>query len=132
MPIYDYECNLCGNVFEVITDPDDTMLRCCGHCGMGKARRIISARGVYTGNQDAPWLKDVLEVVNKGPDNTAADREFLKNPTRTNWTLWQESHRLIPYEPGMEKRAKPERDPRKITDQLMRRLQERRRIVIGG
>lgn len=41
MPIYEYECEKCKNIFEKYQHFDDDILTKCKHCG-GDLRKIIS------------------------------------------------------------------------------------------
>ena len=65
----DYECKLCGFVFEAMTfgdelNPEGNDIIYCKKCG-GYTKRLISVPGVNTYNQDAPWIRSVREVVDK-------------------------------------------------------------------
>ena len=96
MPIYDYQCDKCGYVTEKIhgihEEPKDVQ---CHVCIGGVVRKIISASGVYTGNLDAPWLRSVLDVVDK--DSRAPHvLEFRKNPNRETYKAWMKGEGLRP------------------------------------
>jgi putative FmdB family regulatory protein len=95
MPIYDYECMKCGHVRERYANTNTKYLK-CPKC-QGNSKRIITASGVYMGNNDADWLKSVREVVG---DETREGREFKRNPTRANHKAWMKRKGLRPYEPG--------------------------------
>jgi DNA-directed RNA polymerase subunit RPC12/RpoP len=118
----DYKCP-CGNVFEEMAGRVTT----CPKCG-GIAHRIISLRGSY--REDAPWLASVLEVVDKEgvePETKA----FLASPTRSNWKAWMKVRGLRPHEEG--ERPTPQhkdQDHRALTDQIMKRHQERKTLVV--
>jgi len=45
MPIYEYECQSCGHVFEVITGFSRNGTRKCEKCG-ASAKRLISPAGI--------------------------------------------------------------------------------------
>jgi putative FmdB family regulatory protein len=128
MPIYDYECQVCGNVFEYICKanhkPRWLYCRICHET----AKPIISANGVYTGNQDADWIKSVREVVG---DETQEGRTFKANPTRANYTAWMKRKGLRPYEPGEPTRPPPP-DDRAIQREVVKRHFKRKRIEIKG
>lgn len=97
MPIYDYECIPCGHVFEVIEAVDNKGARACPSCGRDcAAHRIISVSAVYLGNQDAPWLKTVGEVLGDSP----AENRFKKDPTRANYHHFLKEKGLRPLEKG--------------------------------
>jgi len=125
MPIYDMECPSCGNIHEAYSGIDEDPIQ-CPNCG-SDTKRIISASGQYCSNQDAGWLKNVLEVVDKS-DNTIASKEFLANPTRRNYKAWMKAKGLRPIEDGENRRKQaPWRPPTKT---LLDRVMERRRIEI--
>ena len=127
MPIYDYECHLCSYTWEVIEGTKERV-RCCPSCG-DRATRIISASGQYCANEDADWIKSVVEVVDKGDSATAMDRRFAKNPTRANYKRWMKSRGLRPYEPG-ERTKPPPPDDSAIRRKVLERHMARNRIEI--
>ena len=84
MPLFDFECKTCGRIKESIQRFNVDCIKC--ECG-ANAKKIISASGQYCANQDATWLKSVLDVVDK--DSKAPHvQEFIKNPTRKNYQNW--------------------------------------------
>ena len=95
MPIYNYLCDDCGREFEAIGGYDDKTFDCV--CG-GHAHRVIAASGAYLGNQDAAWLKTVVEVVDKSGGQHC--QEFIKNPSRDNYRRWMKGEGIQPLEPG--------------------------------
>lgn len=98
MPIYDYECTYCGHIHERIEHADDQMSKRCPSCELLTAIRIISyGNSAYLGNEDAPWLKSVREVVG---GETREGREFLRDPTRANYRAWMARKGVRPLEPG--------------------------------
>jgi putative FmdB family regulatory protein len=98
MSLYDYECAHCGHIHERFEHPDDQLSKPCPSCGMLLAKRIISCgNSAYLGNEDATWLKSVREVVG---GETREGREFLRNPTRSNYRAWMARKGVRPLEPG--------------------------------
>ena len=97
MPVYDQECPQCG-VFEAIAGYEESLLP-CPMCGK-QSRRIIS--GSHRNNDDAPWIRTVLEVVDKHGKEPET-KEFLRNPTRSNMKAWMKARGLRHMEPGEEK-----------------------------
>lgn len=93
MPIYDYECGSCEAITERYAKINDD-IQSCEQCG-SDAYRIISVSGHYTGNEDAAWLKSVVEVVDKDPSKTHC-QDFIKNPTRSNWKKWMAGEGIRP------------------------------------
>lgn len=78
-------------------------------------------------NEDAPWIRSVLEVVDK--DSTKPHVvAFRENPTRTNYNLWMKGEGLRPLENG-EKRRK-EDNTEKAVEYLLKKRYERRAISI--
>lgn len=129
MPIYDYECELCkALITDVIASINDIEMN-CKMCG-GVARRIITASGVYTGNQDKTWLKTVLDVVNK-EDKSKHTQDFIKNPTFRNYQNWMKGEGLRPRESGEKSRTAPSFDRERHMEKVWRRHQKRKRIEIG-
>lgn len=129
MPIYDYECQACGQISEAVRAIDEQSLP-CPVCQVGQAHRIISCgNSAYLGNQDAPWLKTVGEVVG---NETIEGRVFLNNPTRDNLRRWMRAKGLRPLEPG-EKPGRPAPvDTTRITEQLVARHRKRMALAVGG
>jgi len=129
--LYDYQCADCANIFEVFADPDDDKLFECPECG-GESKRIISVSGTNCANDDADWIRSVTDVVPKGEDATPIDREFSRNPTRTNYNRWMKARGLRHLEPG-EKSSKPKRmSNEEMSRKLWERRQKRNRVYIGG
>ncbi len=93
MPIYDFECGSCGAITERYAKINDEILP-CEQCA-SDAYRIISASGHYCANEDAPWLKSVVEVVDKDPSKPHC-AEFIRNPTRSNWKKWMAGEGIKP------------------------------------
>lgn len=127
MPIYDFECEDCGDVTEWIVD-SSVVKADCPECG-GKARKIITASGQYLGNQDADWLKSVTDVVDKS--NMAPHvQEFLKNPTRKNRENWMRGEGIRPMQEGEKPQKPPPVNERAIRQEVWRRHRKRKLIEI--
>ena len=130
MPIYDYQCRICDHVHERIVKANSTNVFDCPKCDRPyTCKRIITASGVYLGNDDAAWIKTVLEVVDK--DSKAAHTQrFLKNPSRANYKAWMKGEGLRPLENN--DRQRPEHpDESKRAAEMFRRHQQRNRIEVG-
>jgi len=126
MPLYEYHCPDCGNVEERIGKLDERNID-CSHCG-GTAERKISVSGVNCANDDAPWIRSVLEVVDK--DSTAPHVvEFRKNPTRTNYKAWMKGEGIRPAEGG-ERRQKKDFNVDRHAEKVWEARQARHRIEI--
>jgi putative FmdB family regulatory protein len=46
MPLYEYECDACGQRFEVIRKFSDPDLEVCSRCGKGPVRRLLSSPAI--------------------------------------------------------------------------------------
>jgi putative FmdB family regulatory protein len=116
MPIYDFQCKdgSCGALFEAFSHVDEMVS--CPYCGFS-TKRLISASGVNTANQDADWIRSVTEVVDKEGGREA--QEFLKRPTRDNMLDWMRAEGIRHYEKGENLRP-PKRDMSKVHDHVMR------------
>jgi len=128
MILSDFKCKNknCGFIFEEIITPDVKTLK-CPRCG-SEAKRIITTSTVNLANEDAPWIRSILEVVDK-ESNKPETIEFLRNPTRSNYKRWMKAEGLRHLEPG-EKPQKPKIDLDKIKERVLEKYRERTRIEI--
>jgi putative FmdB family regulatory protein len=46
MPIYEYQCDACGNRFEQIQRFSDAPVEVCTQCGKGPVRRLLSSPAI--------------------------------------------------------------------------------------
>jgi len=82
--------------------------------------------------EEAAWIRSVIEVVDK-ESSDPVDRDFIKDPTRTNYLRWMKRHNLRHFENerGAPPKARtPEIDRKPIVDYCVRKLRERQRIEI--
>lgn len=131
MPIYDYECGSCGSITERYAKIGDDIMP-CEQCA-SDAYRIISVSSHYCSNEDAPWIKSVLEVVDKDPTKPHCV-EFRKNPTRSNWKNWMKGEGIRPAEnvgggPITPQKPKPP-DMSEVHREVWDKYQKRNRIEI--
>ncbi|WP_300163428.1 zinc ribbon domain-containing protein [Solidesulfovibrio sp.] len=104
MPLYDFECRVCGRVFEAMAAMDAAEGVCA--CG-GTAKRLVSVgRGFRA---DADWLESVTDVVEKDSPKPHV-RAFLAEPSRANYCRWMAGEGLRPLESGEARRAPSPRD----------------------
>lgn len=96
MPLYDFQCKN-NHITESVQKLNVRRIKC--RCGSW-AKRIVSASGQYCGNEDAAWLKKVIEVVGWHGRET---QEFRRHPTRSNLKVWMKAKGLRHMEPGEEK-----------------------------
>ena len=121
MPVYDYRCKQCQKVIEQVEHYSVDEIT-CPHCG-DVAKRIISVSKVNTANEDAPWIRSVLEVVDKDSREPHVV-EFRRNPTRENYKRWMKLEGLRPLENNERRGTKEgENYTKKITDIIMRERQ---------
>lgn len=124
LKLNDYECLVCGHVFETMAYDDATVY--CRKCG-SYTKRLISVPGVNTANQDAEWIRSVREVVDK--DGGPHCREFLKNPTRENLHTWMKVEGVRHFEQG-EPIKPPPVDMERLTREVVMRDRERNRLEV--
>lgn len=132
MPIYDFECTNpdCKNVSEHVVNLGTSEVSCPA-CG-SPAAKIFSPMGAGTFNEDAAWIRSVLEVVAK--DSTKPyTQEFLRRPTRANMQRWMRAEGIRHVEDG-EKPARFDHDAdhRRRTEYAERRHFERKSITVRG
>lgn len=130
MPIYDYVCDNCNLTEEHVESIDREQIP-CGHCN-GTMHRIFSPMGTGAFNEDAAWIRSVLDVIPKDSTKPHA-QEFLKHPTRTNMLNWMRGEGIRHMEDG-EKPAKRdhEAEHRARTRYVMEKHMERKKIIVGG
>jgi putative FmdB family regulatory protein len=124
MGLYQYKCSACNFLFDVISSYDTREhILPCTQCGQNAQYRI-AVSNVDIESERPEWLKQTVEVVDHDSDAPHC-REFINNPTRSNYRLWMMKEGLRHLEDG-EKPSKPQgitKDQRKkyMLDQLMKR-----------
>ncbi len=73
MPIYEYQCNACGNVFEVTQRMTDPSLKECLFCHKQAVERIISRTSFHL--KGGGWYKDGYAATAKGSDSGKSSKE---------------------------------------------------------
>lgn len=131
MPLYDYSCDTCMMTTESL-EPIGTEYIECPHCGR-TAQKILSFRSEPVWNEDAEWIRSVLDVVDKS-NNAPHVAEFRRYPTRENYRKWMAGEGIRPLESG-ENRTKSRRDKesqsiRDIARSVLRMRSDRRRIEL--
>lgn len=72
MPLYEYECESCGNRFEVIQRFSDQPLTSCQHCG-GTLRKLLSAPAIQF--KGSGWyVTDYARKGRSGGDDSAPSK----------------------------------------------------------
>ena len=120
-------CKSCKTEFEVIAGYSEEILP-CEKCGKD-AKRIISFNKVNTINNDASWIRDCLEVVDKESINPI-DRAFLKDPSRRNLEAWKKENNLRPMEPGEEKIHRGTVDLTRLKREVLEKARKRQKMTI--
>jgi hypothetical protein len=128
-PIYQVKCPECGKEDEVITNVDNRETA-CRFCSGGRTARVPAVRGPGLANEDTPWVRSVLEVVDK-ESKAPHVVEFLKNPTRSNMRAWMKKEGIRHWESG-EKPRKFEFDESRHAEKVMEMKIRRERYEIRG
>lgn len=118
MPLYDFECRVCGRVFEAMAGMEEGNAVCA--CG-GTAKRLVSVGCGY--RADASWLPSVTAVVEKDSPKPHV-RAFLADPSRANYRRWMAGEGLRPQESGEGRRASAPRP--EIAREVLDRFAARR------
>jgi len=136
MPLYDWECENCGEIFEEMASFDREYIP-CPHChitedhvySVSMAKKIISVSSGFF-RPDAPWLETVREVVDKEATDLPT-RRFLETPNRRNHREWMKARGVRPYEEG-ERPIPREREPdyKAVAEKLLKRHKERTTLYV--
>jgi putative FmdB family regulatory protein len=80
MPIYEYECNQCNEVFEIFHKIDDDCRVACPKC-LGPARKLISATnfvlkgsGFYVNDYPSKTRQDGKKSEKEGVDSKPSEK----------------------------------------------------------
>ena len=129
----DFECRS-GHVTEHLIHVKQKKVD-CSVCGKS-AKRIISVNGQSCANQDAPWIKSVLDVVDKS--NPARHvQEFVRQPTRANYKAWMRGEGIRPLDhtehgaPPVARKPEPP-DMSGVVHELLERHRDRSRVEVRG
>lgn len=68
MPIYEYECDACGQRFEVIKKFSDPPADTCAICGEGPVHRLLSSSAIQF--KGSGWY--ITDYAQKGKSDTGA------------------------------------------------------------
>jgi putative FmdB family regulatory protein len=68
MPLYEYECDACGQRFEVIRKFSESNLSACTLCGKGPVRRLMSSPAIQF--KGTGWY--ITDYSSKGKSSEAA------------------------------------------------------------
>lgn len=126
----DFQCPS-GHITEAFCHWKQKKIVC--KCGK-KAKRIITMGGVNTANDTPPWLKSVVDVVDKTSHKSHV-REFVKNPNRKTYKAWMKGEGIRPLDhtehggPPVYHQP-PETDTARVREEVARRHFERKRIEL--
>lgn len=128
MPIYDNQCLSCSHEFESINSMSTQPA--CPKCSQ-PTKRLIAASGHFCSNDDAPWIRKVLEVVDKDSASPHT-REFINNPTRANYKRWMKGEGVRHLESG-ERPSRPNesQEHQRKVDHIMRQYQREEGVSVG-
>ena len=132
MPLYDFQCRDCKEIFERFAKQMERICE-CPKCE-GNAYRIVSiGRSAY--RPDARWLESVLDVVDK-TDKDPATQAFVAEPNRQNYQAWMKAKGLRPmaeneFRNPFREKAEEEIHKRR-THVLLRQKRERETINLRG
>lgn len=80
MPLYEYECEACGQRFEVIQKFSDPPADRCTACGKGPVRRLLSSPAIQF--KGSGWY--VTDYAQKGKSEPKADAAPAKAETKSD------------------------------------------------
>ena len=89
MPIYEYQCEVCGHTFEAIQKFSDEPIKACVVCS-GPVRRLLSppalvfkGTGWYVTDYASPERKKALEGEKEGPE-VSSDKGQAEGKAQTD------------------------------------------------
>jgi putative FmdB family regulatory protein len=71
MPLYEYECEACGQRFELIRKFSDPEVDTCARCGKGPVRRLLSSPAIQF--KGTGWYITDYSQKGKSSDKSATD-----------------------------------------------------------
>jgi len=87
MPIYEFQCQSCGNEVEVIQKINDSPLTDCDACGKPNLKKMVSAAGFRLSGSG--WYETDFKTGNKKNlaaknDEKPKEKPDVKEPKNTN------------------------------------------------
>ena len=73
MPLYEYQCEACGQRFEVIRKFSDPPLETCALCGKGPVQRLLSSPAIQF--KGSGWYITDYSQKGKSSESTSASKE---------------------------------------------------------
>jgi putative FmdB family regulatory protein len=84
MPIYEYQCNKCSEVFEIFHKIDEACKVACPKC-LGPAKKLISApnfvlkgSGFYVNDYPSKSRKEGTKTEKEGPEKSSSEKKEEK------------------------------------------------------
>ena len=77
MPIYEYECSLCGHQLEAVQKMSDQPLVDCPHCQKPGLHKLISAAGFQL--KGTGWYATDFKNKGKPASSNASDKQDTKD-----------------------------------------------------
>jgi putative FmdB family regulatory protein len=78
MPIYEYECEACGNRFELIQKFSDPLVEICPKCGARKVRKLLSSPAIKF--KGTGWY--ITDYAKKGSGESESSKSGDKGETK--------------------------------------------------
>jgi putative FmdB family regulatory protein len=79
MPIYEYECEACGNRFELIQKFSDPLVEICPKCGERKVHKLLSSPAIKF--KGTGWY--ITDYAKKGGGESEASKSGEKGETNS-------------------------------------------------
>src|SRR4051812_19018143 len=78
MPIYEYECEACGNRFELIQKFSDPLVEICPKCGERKVHKLLSSPAIKF--KGTGWY--ITDYAKKGGGDSESSKSGEKSETK--------------------------------------------------
>jgi len=88
MPIYEYECEQCGNISEAFQKFSDKPLRKCHHCS-GKLHKLISQSSFHL--KGSGWYVTDYAGKKSGASSPSKEKSDTEKPNKTAKTAASDS-----------------------------------------
>jgi putative FmdB family regulatory protein len=82
MPLYEYECDACGQRFEIIQKFSDPPASTCTKCGKGPVQRLLSSPAIQF--KGTGWY--ITDYSKKGKDGKSAEKSETKSDAKAGTT----------------------------------------------
>jgi putative FmdB family regulatory protein len=85
MPLYEYQCEACGQRFEVIRKFSDPPLEACALCGKGPVQRLLSSPAIQF--KGSGWyITDYSQKGKSSESSSAAKSDSSSSETKSTET----------------------------------------------